>query len=108
MDDTSMTVKQCLFLLAVFLFRQEIARVAKKFRRLAERHGLESMITASNRLRGHLHAVVSRGVQDGVCVILHCVCRYPDVAISFSVFLSHYHVCHTPLCAMLLFVVIVS
>lgn len=45
---------------------QEIARVAKKFRRLAERHGLESMIAASNRLRAHLHALVSRGVQDGL------------------------------------------
>lgn len=50
-----------------FFFRafQEIARVAKKFRRLAERHALESMTSASNRLRAHLHAVVSRGVQEG-------------------------------------------
>lgn len=40
--------------------------MAKKFRRLAERHGLESMTAASNRLRAHLHAVVSRGVQEGV------------------------------------------
>lgn len=40
--------------------------MAKKFRRLAERHGLESMTAASNRLRVHLHAVVSRGVQEGV------------------------------------------
>lgn len=45
---------------------QEIARVAKKFRRLAERHGLESMTAASNQLRAHLHALVSRGVQDGL------------------------------------------
>ncbi|CAM9497070.1 unnamed protein product [Ectocarpus sp. 13 AM-2016] len=45
---------------------QEIARVAKKFRRLAERHGLESMTKASNQLRAHLHAVVSRGVQEGL------------------------------------------
>lgn len=45
---------------------QEIARVAKKFRRLAERHGLESMTTASNQLRAHLHALVSRGVQEGL------------------------------------------
>ncbi|CAB1108556.1 unnamed protein product [Ectocarpus sp. CCAP 1310/34] len=44
----------------------EIARVAKKFRRLAERHGLESMTKASNQLRAHLHAVVSRGVQEGL------------------------------------------
>lgn len=45
---------------------QEIARVAKKFRRLAERHSLESMTTASNQLRAHLHALVSRGVQEGL------------------------------------------
>ncbi|CAM9616587.1 unnamed protein product, partial [Laminaria digitata] len=47
----------------------EIARVAKKFRRLAERHALESMTSASNRLRAHLHAVVSRGVQEGALLI---------------------------------------
>lgn len=59
---------RCMFVFTpcTFLFlKQEIARVAKKFRRLAERHGLESMTAASNRLRAHLHAVVSRGVQEG-------------------------------------------
>ncbi len=56
-----------LFLVPLFGFAcQEIARVAKKFRRLAERHGLESMTAASNRLRAHLHALVSRGVQEGL------------------------------------------
>ncbi|CAN0310435.1 unnamed protein product, partial [Discosporangium mesarthrocarpum] len=43
----------------------DVARVGKKIRRFAEKHGLGSVLAATERLHGHLHEVVTRGVQEG-------------------------------------------
>ncbi|CAM9571842.1 unnamed protein product, partial [Choristocarpus tenellus] len=45
---------------------QDVARLAKKMRHFGKRHGLGSILAATERLHAHLHDIITQGVQQGV------------------------------------------